>query len=109
MFGFNNNIGAEGERIIEALYNRFKRNPAYVNLNITKGYDGSTYIQISNGSYMLNRFSFYGMNGKLHSITIYGTNIRELMSTINSSKKIFGLPVDEVTWEGEYIDVTLDL
>ena len=108
MFGFNNNIGAEGERIIDALYNKFKRNPAYANLNITKGYDGSTYIQISNGGYMLNRFSFYGMNGKLHSIAIYGANIRELMNSINSSKQIFGLPVSEVSWEGDYIDITLD-
>ncbi len=108
MFGFNNNVGAEGERIIDALYNKFRNNPAYAGFNVTKGYDGSTYIQISNGGYMLNRFSFYGMNGKLHSIAIYGANIRELMNTINSSKQIFGLSVDEVTWEGDYIDVVLD-
>ena len=108
MFGFNNNVGAEGERIIDTLYNRFRSTPAYANFNVTKGYDGSTYIQISNGGYMLNRFSFYGMNGKLHSIAIYGANIRELMNTINSSKQIFGLSVDEVIWEGDYIDVILD-
>lgn len=108
MFGFNNNVGAEGERIIDTLYNRFRSNPAYANFNVSKGYDGSTYIQISNGGYMLNRFSFYGMNGKLHSIAIYGANIRELMNTINSSKQIFGLSVDEVIWEGNYIDVILD-
>ena len=108
MFGFNNNVGAEGERIIDTLYNRFRSNPAYANFNVTKGYYGSTYIKISNGGYMLNRFSFYGMNGKLHSIAIYGANIRELMNTINSSKQIFGLSVDEVIWEGDYIDVILD-
>lgn len=107
MFGFDNNIGTDGERIIDTLYNRFKSNPAYANLNVTKGYDGSTYIQISNGGYMLNRFSFYGFGGKLHSIAIYGANIRQLMNQINSSMTIFGLPVDEVTWEGDYIDVTL--
>lgn len=107
MLGFNNNIGEGGERIINTLYNRFKTNPAYANLEVTKGYDGSIYIQISNGAYMLNRFSFYGFNGELHSIAIYGANIREIMNNINSTKKIFGMPVDEVTWEGDYIDVTL--
>ena len=77
MFGFNNNVGAEGERIIDTLYNRFRSNPAYANFNVTKGYDGSTYIQISNGGYMLNRFSFYGMNGKLMRM-VYGvyTNLK---------------------------------
>ena len=57
---------------------------------------------------MLNRLSFYGLGGKLHSIAIYGANIRELMNTINSSKQIFGLRVEEVTWEGDYIDVILE-
>ena len=75
MFGFNNSVGSEGERIIDAIYHRFKTNPANANFNVTKGYDGSTYIQISNGDYLINRFSFYGFGGELHSIAIYGSNI----------------------------------
>ncbi len=102
-------IDDNGEQIINNIYQELKKNPNYANYNIYKGEDdASTYIIISHlGRRLINRFSFYGVMGKLNSIAIYGVNLSEHYCTIKLSGEFYGLPVSEVNWEGDYVDVFL--
>ncbi len=113
MFGFGyNHFSKESESLINNVHENFQRTPMYSSYNIEsfRNPNGVISLQVEKNGEIINRFDFYadGDEGKIGSIAIYGLNLRGHADAICSSMKIFGLPVSDVSYEFDLVDVTLD-
>lgn len=113
MFGFGyNRFSRESENLIKNVYENFKLTPMYSAYDIEtyRNPNGVVSLLISKNGNMINRFDFYAdsQEGKIGSVAIYGTSLRGHANAIRSSMKIFGLPVTDVSYEYDLVDVTLE-
>lgn len=86
---------------IQNIANGIRSTPAYSSFQVrSQLYDihsGAYAIEISKDGRIVNLFLFYpGMNGKIESIAIYGSNLHGHISAIRSSMNIFGMKVESV-------------
>lgn len=104
--------------LINTILKNFQCNPMYVAYRIEKNeilYSdaGAIAIILFKNEVIVNMFLFYpspSYNGKIDSIAIYGSQLEGHKRIIESSMKIFDLPVERVEWdEGieKFVDVTL--
>lgn len=113
MFGFGyNRFSKESENLIQNIQENFKQVPIYSTYDIEsfRNPNGVISLIVSKNENQVNRFDFYsdGEKGKIGSIAIYGSNLRDHANAIRSSMKIFTLPVVDISYEYDLIDVTLD-
>ena len=113
MFGFGrDHFSKESEDLVQNICDNFQLTPIYSNYQISTFRNSNGIISLiveKNGS-MVNRFDFYadGREGKISSIAIYGANLKGHADAIKSSMKVFGLPVSDVSYEFDLVDVTLE-
>lgn len=113
MFGFGyNRFSKESEKLIQNVYENFLRTPIYSAYEIDsfRNPNGVISLIVSKNGKMISRFDFYadGHEGKVGSIAIYGKGLKGHADAIRSSMRIFGLPVSDVSYEYDLVDVTLD-
>lgn len=113
MFGIGyNRFSKESEILIQNVYENFQKNPLYTAYDIEsyRNPNGVVSLLVSKNGETINRFDFYSDNniGKIGSIAIYGVSLRGHADAIRSSMKIFGLPVSDVSYEYDLVDVTLE-
>lgn len=113
MFGLGyNRLSKESENLVKNILENFKQMPIYSAYDIVsfRNPNGVISLVVSKNESLVNRFDFYsdGEKGKIGSVTIYGSNLRGHANAIRSSMKIFFLPVVEVSYEYDLVDVTLD-
>lgn len=113
MFGFGyNSFSEESECLIQNVFENFHKTPMYAAYEIEsyRNPNGVITLMVSKNGNMINRFDFYadGQEGKIGSIAIYGTSLRGHADAIRASMKIFGLPVSDVSYEYDLVDVTLE-
>ena len=110
MFEFR--FSKESESLIQNVIENFRMTPMYSSFEIEsfQNLNGSISLMVSKNDNMINRFDFYadGRDGKIGSIAIYGSNLRDHANAIRSSMKIFDLPVSDVSYEFDLVDVTLE-
>lgn len=113
MFGFGfQRFSEESEQLILNVKENFQRNPLYSTYNVEaiRNPNGVISLVVTKQEKMINRFDFWadGVEGKIGSIAIYGAELQGHANAIRSSMKVFGLPVSEVSYEYDLVDVTLD-
>lgn len=113
MFGFvNYHFSKESEILIQNIITDFRQTPIYSSYDIEsfKNPNGVISLMVSKNGGMVNRFDFYSDNekGKIGSIAIYGSSLKGHADAIKSSMIVFGLPVTNVSFEYDLVDVTLD-
>lgn len=110
-FGYNQ-FSKESEKLILNILDGFRRTPIYSDFSIKshRNSNGIITLEVSKNNHVLNRFDFYadGQGGKIGSIAIYGSNLKGHALAIESSMSIFGLPVSNVSYEVDLVDVILD-
>ena len=113
MFGFGyNHFSKESEILIQNIIKDFRHTPIYssYDINSIKNPNGVISLMVSKEGEVINRFDFYSdcQEGKIDSIAIYGSCLKGHADAIKSSMKIFGLPVSDISYEFDLVDVTLD-
>jgi hypothetical protein len=113
MFGFRNQcFSDESKQLIENIMENFANTPMYSAYQVESfvNPNGVISLVVSKHGKMVNRFDFWsdGTEGNIGSIAIYGAELRGHANAIRSSAKIFGLPVSDVSYEYDLVDVTLD-
>ena len=110
MFGFR--FSKESESLIQNVIENFRMTPMYSSFEMEsfRNPNGAISLVVSKNDNMINRFDFYadGQKGNIGSIAIYGANLRGHANAIKSSMKIFDLPVSDVSYEFDLVDVTLE-
>lgn len=113
MFGYRNHFfSKESENLIQNVVENFRQTPTYLcyDIDVLKNPNGVISLIVSKNDEMINRFDFYSdfQDGKIGSIAIYGSHLKGHADAIRSSMKIFGLPVSDVSFEYDMVDVTLE-
>lgn len=113
MFGFGyQRFSKESKQLIENIMENFRSSPIYSAYQVESfiNPNGVISLLVSKQGKMVNRFDFWsdGVEGKIGSIAIYGGELGGHANAIRSSAKVFGLPVSNVSYEYDLVDVTLD-
>ena len=113
MFGMGyKHFSEESETLVGYIVENIRRTPIYSSYDIEsfKNPNGVISLIVSKNGSMVNRFDFYadGNHGKIGSIAIYGSSLRGHAEAIKSSMSIFALPVSDVSYEFDLVDVTLE-
>lgn len=112
-----NHLNNDSLRRIENIVNGFRNYPAYAAYSIRSYiYDnrtGAHALEITRGSTFVNLWLFMpGIDGKIESIAVYGTNLKGHLNSILSSMTVFGMKVSsaEMDYSGQsdYIDIYLE-
>ena len=107
-----NRFSKESEELISNIYENFQRTPIYANYDVTtyRNPNGVISLEVEKNGNLVNRFDFYadGQSGRIGSIAIYGISLKGHADAIKSSMKVFGLPVSDVLYEFDLVDVTLE-
>ena len=112
-----NCLNTDSLQLIENIANGFRNYPAYAAYSI-RSYaygirTGAHALEITRNSQLVNLLLFMpGIDGKIESVAVYGSNLRGHLNAIKSSMTIFGLPVESVEMDGgiePFIDVHLSL
>lgn len=108
-------LNSKSQSIVSTLYENMKRHPFYAKYDISMDSSnimstGCISIVISKNGLMINMFMFCPKpNGNIHSIAIYGNDLRGHYNTISASKNIFGFKVSDISIdEFGYVDVIIE-
>ena len=112
-----NHLNKESLQRIENIVNGFRNYPAYAAYTIKSYlYDvhtGAHALEISRNGQFVNLWLFMpGINGKIESIAVYGSNLKGHLYSILSSMTVFGIRVSsaEMDYSGssDFIDIYLE-
>ncbi len=118
MFGMSSaQLNEQSLTMVRTVFNNFRNHPSYSGYSISKNehdIEGSASITITLNGENINRFYFYPAlgSGKIASIAIYGVELNGHYQSINKSKLIFGLKVDEIeivtqNTQSPFVDISL--
>lgn len=99
--------------IIQRIVQGFKSYPAYREYDIKSyNYDlkmGVHALEITKNGNRINLWLFFpGINGEISSIALYGNHLQGHLNAIRSSMTVFGLPVESIEMESDFVDILLN-
>lgn len=112
-----NHLNNDSLRRIGNIVNGFRNYPAYASYSIRSyAYDihtGAHALEITRNDQFVNLWLFMpGIDGKIESIAVYGSNLQGHLNAILSSMTVFGMKVSsaEIDRSGnsDYIDIYLE-
>lgn len=96
---------------VKQLCSQMRTAPIYRGLDIctSETAEGIMRIFQEQNGHSVNTFAFFpDSRGWIDSIAIYGQGLDNHYRVIRSTMEIFGMKVEEISHEGNYVDVTLD-
>lgn len=112
-----NHLNNDSLRRIGNIVNGFRNYPAYASYSINSyAYDartGAYALEITRCGQLVNLWLFMpGIDGKIESIAVYGSNLQGHLNAILSSMTVFGMRVSsaEIDRSGnsDYVDIYLE-
>lgn len=112
-----NHLNSDSLQRINNIVNGFRNYPAYSSYTIKSyTYDirtGAHALEITRNNQLVNLWFFMpGIDGKIESIAVYGSNLQGHLNAILSSMTVFGMKVSsaEMDYSGysDYVDIYLE-
>ena len=112
-----NHLNSDSLQRINNIVNGFRNYPAYSSYTIKSyTYDirtGAHALEITRNNQLVNLWLFMpGIDGKIESIAVYGSNLQGHLNAILSSMTVFGMKVSSAEMDcsgySDYVDIYLE-